>query len=206
MIVNNINEYIGNTPLVKIQNPRGNQAAVVLVVPDNPHYICLDQFKNISNPKAHYQGTGKEIVEDFRRANRKIDAFVAAIGSGGTLTGAGRKIKEEYKDALIIGVQPEGCDILNKKFVPHRIQAIAVGVVTPFLNKKLLDKMCSIRFEEAVYWMKYLACNSGLLVGISSGANIAAAMKIAEELGKNKNVVTVAPDSGRSYLETWTGE
>jgi cysteine synthase A len=167
----------------------------------HPNYIYLNQFKNLSNPKAHYESTADEIVNDFKTENLTVDAFVSSIGSGGTITGVGSKLKQVYTNLRLIGVQPEGCDILRNKFIQHRIQATAVGIVTPFLAKEIIDEMYSVTFEEAVYWMHYMAKHKGVLVGISSGANIAAAKREAKVLGASKNIVTVAPDSGKSYIE-----
>jgi len=168
---------------------------------ENPEYVWLDQFTNLSNTKAHYDNTGREIIEDLR----KVDCFVAGIGSGGTISGVGKRIRENFPSAQIVGVQPEGCDVLNGKGIPHKIEGLAVGVPLRLLDVSLITKMVTVKNEEAIFCSQQLSNREGLLVGISSGANVFAAMKMAEMLGPGKNVVTVAPDSGRNYLGTIVG-
>jgi cysteine synthase A len=155
---------------------------VILVVPDN---------------------YSREKIEILKVALEKVDCFVAGVGTGGTITGVGKRIKEKFPDALIVGVQPMGCDVLNGNATPHRIQGLAIGMLPPVLDVNIVDKVLSIEYEEAVEYMKLLASEEGLLVGISSGANVCAAIKMAKELGAGKTVVTIAPDSGRSYLEVF---
>lgn len=179
---------------------KGNFSHIELmddILYEHPEYICLNQFENPSNPKAHYENTGREILE----ALEKVDCFVAGIGTGGTITGIGKKIKEKFDDAIIVGVQPVGCDVLRGKALPHKIQGLSVGILPPVLDVNIVDTVISVDYEEAVNYMKRFAREEGLFVGISSGANVCAAIKIAEELEEGKIVVTVAPDSGRSYLE-----
>jgi cysteine synthase A len=183
---------------------KGNDSHIEMVkeiIKEHPGYIWLNQFANMSNPKVHYETTGKEIIE----ALEKVDCFVAGVGTGGTITGVGKRIKEKFPDALIVGVQPVGCDVLKGKAIPHRIQGLAIGMLPPILDVNIVDKVVSIKYEEAVEYMKDLASKEGLLTGISSGANVCAAIKMAKELGEGKTVVTVAPDSGRSYLEVFDG-
>lgn len=163
----------------------------------NPDYIMLDQFSNPANPYAHYSETGQEILDVLPN----IDAFVAGIGSGGTISGVGKKIKNHFPNAQIIGVQPEGCDVLKGKAVPHKILAIALGIIPKTLDVNIVDRVVSVQFQEVIELLRQLARQEGILVGISSGANILAATKIAAELGEGKVVVTIAPDSGRSYIE-----
>ncbi|KGX84247.1 PLP-dependent cysteine synthase family protein [Pontibacillus litoralis] len=170
------------------------------IVDENSNYIYLNQFNNISNPEAHYFQTGEEIISDFVQYQNVVDAFVAGIGSGGTLMGVGKKLRTSFSEMNIVGVQPTGCDTLNEEFIPHKIQGIG-AVLTSFVDTKQIDKMVSISYEEALYWMRYMAREMGVLIGISAGANIAASMKLAEEMGGNQNIVTVAPDSGRSYID-----
>ena len=166
---------------------------------EHPEYICLNQFINPSNRKTHYENTGREILE----ALEEVDCFIAGIGTGGTITGVGRKIKEKFPGSIICGVQPVGCDVLKGKAVTHKIQGLSIGILPDVLDKNIVDRVISVEYKEAVHCMKRLAKKEGLLLGISSGANIYAAMKIAKELGEGKKVVTVAPDSGRSYMEVF---
>jgi len=179
----------------------GNDSHIVTakqILKDNPDFVCLDQFSNDSNPSAHYYGTGTEILNQL---SSRIDYFVAGIGCGGTIIGVGRKLKEYFPNVGIIGVQPEGCDILNGKFKPHKIQALAVGVISKFFDKNLINSMMDVTFEESQETLEYLSKTQGIFAGISSGANISAAIKLSREIGNNMNIITVAPDSGRSYLE-----
>lgn len=192
-------EYYG-AQVVLADHRIGNNSHIVTakkIMEENPQLINLNQFSNNSNPKAHYYGTGTEILNQLQN---RIDYFIAGIGSGGTVMGVGKKLKQYIHDVKIIGVQPEGCDILNNVFVPHKIQAIAVGVISDFLDKSIIDSMIDISFEEVQEVRKYLSTNEGLFIGLSSGANIAAAFKLSKSLDNTKNIVTVAPDSGRSYI------
>ncbi len=169
------------------------------IISENPDYVWLNQLLNKNNPIAHYETTANEILNSLPN----VDCFLAGIGSGGTITGIGRKLKEKLPYILVVGVQPEGCNVLEGKAVSHQIQGMAIGILPPVLDVSLVDEMVSIEYEDAVECMKILATKEGLFVGISSGANVQAALKMAKELGEGKVVVTVAPDSGRSYLEVF---
>ncbi|WP_338885868.1 cysteine synthase family protein [Xenorhabdus sp. TH1] len=160
-------------------------------------YICLDQFSNLSNPKAHYLTTGVEIIKQM---NGNIAAFICSIGSGGTIVGVGNRLKEFNENIKIFAVQPKECDILNGIFNPHKIEATAVGMIPDFVNKDKIDGTISIDFDEVQELRKHLCKKEGLFVGISSGANILAALKLSKKYTKENNIITVAPDSGRSYL------
>lgn len=187
---------------------KGNDSHVQKVnemVSEDDQYVYLNQFQNPSNPHAHFVKTGEEIIDDLSRENKKVDVFVAGIGSGGTLIGVGKKLKEVFYELSVIGVQPEGCEVLKEKFVPHKIQGIG-AVLTSFVEPELIDDVLSVRYEEALYWMRYVARNMGILIGISAGANVAAAVRLAKQMTKDKNIVTIAPDSGRSYLDLFVDE
>lgn len=106
---------------------------------------------------------------------------------------------EAFPKAIVLGVQPRGCDILNEKFSPHKLQGIGV-IKSKFLATEIIDDMYTANYNEAIFWMNYIAREMGVLVGISSGVNIAASMYLAEKLGEGKNIVTIAPDSGISYI------
>jgi len=162
----------------------------------NTNYIYVDQTKNPSNSKAHYLGTGQEIL---KQCNRPIDCFVAGIGSGGTITGVGKAIKEKYPSCKIVGVQPYGCDVLQGKAIPHIIQGIAIGKIPDVLDVSIVDEMITITNEEVVKTKALLSKNLGLYLGYSSVANIIGAIHVAKDLGKDKVVVTVSPDGGRNY-------
>lgn len=162
-------------------------------------YINLDQFSNPVNPLSHYLTTGPEIINQLDTV--KVDAFIAGIGSGGTLMGVGKYLKEICNNTKIIGVQPEECDFLNGRFFPHKIEAIAVGLIPPIVDLNMIDKMISVNYEEVMDLRNWLSKKNGLFVGISSGANILAAFKEATNYKKDKIIVTIAPDSGKSYME-----
>lgn len=161
-------------------------------------YISLDQFSNPANPLSHYLTTAPEIINQLN-INR-VDAFIAGIGSGGTLMGVGKYLKEINRHTKIIGVQPEECDFINGKFAPHKIEAISVGIIPPIVDFKMINKMISVNFEEVMELKYWLSKKNGLFVGISSGANILAAFKEAINYTQDKIIVTVAPDSGKSYM------
>lgn len=162
------------------------------------NYISLDQFSNPANPLSHYLTTGPEIINQLKV--RKVDAFVAGIGTSGTLMGVGRYLKGISSDAKVIGVQPSGCDFKNNIFIPHKIEAIAVGFIPPIVNFSLIDHMINVDFNEVMELRSWLSKNKGIFVGVSSGANILASLKEAKKYKKGKIIVTVAPDSGRSYI------
>lgn len=167
---------------------------------ENSEYYHLDQFHNLSNPKAHYIGTGKELLSQL---NGNIHCFVAGIGSGGTMGGVSKRLKEFDPNITIYGVQPDGCDYINNQTVPHKIEAISVGVESIFFKKSILNGMISVKYSEVIELIGWLAKNQGIFVGLSSGANILAAMKVALKYPKGYNIVTVAPDSGKSYLSNF---
>lgn len=162
-------------------------------------YVCLDQFSNPANPMSHYLTTGPEIISKLKI--HKVDAFIAGIGTGGTLMGIGKYLKGINTDTRIIGVQPEGCDFINNIFIPHKIEAIAVGFVPPLVDLNMIDDMISVDYCEVMDLRNWLSRKKGIFVGISSGANILAAFKEASNYPKGKFIVTVAPDSGRSYID-----
>jgi cysteine synthase A len=181
---------------------RGNDSHFVLahqLAEENPQAYFINQLENPANAAAHYIYTGKEIVD----AIGQIDYFIAGIGSGGTISGVGKRIKEAFTKAKVIGVQPQGCDTLNGKAIEHKIHGIAIGMLPAILNKAIIDDMYSITFSEVMNCAVSIAKTHGLFLGISSYANIATAIHYAKEMGKNKTIVTVAPDSGEHYIETY---
>lgn len=169
------------------------------ILAENKNYIMLNQFKNIANPNTHYFSTAEEIFQKIPI----VDCFVAGIGSGGTISGVGKKLKELVPNVAVIGVQPEGCDTLKGEAIPHKIQALALGFSPETLDVNIVDAMVSVSYEEVITCLKRLAKTEGLLLGLSSGANICAAIKVAAKFPNYQNIVTVAPDSGRSYMEVF---
>lgn len=163
-------------------------------------YFMPNQFGNNNNVKAHYETTAVEILEDV---NGEIDSFVAGVGTGGTITGVGRRLKEIKSDTLIVAVQPSKSPVLSGgKPSSHGIQGIGANFVPDILDKAIVDEIISIDEESAYLQAKNLGKYEGILCGISSGANLAAAIIIAKRLGKGKRVVTVLPDTGERYLST----
>ena len=164
---------------------------------ENPNYFLPQQFNNKANPKKHYETTGKEILDDFK----VVDAFVAGVGTGGTIVGVARRLKERSKDTLIVGVEPSTSAVLSgEKPGKHSIQGIGTGFIPENYDVSVIDEIVKISSEEAIEYAKKASHDFGLFVGISSGANIAAAYQIAKKLGKGKIVVTIAPDGGEKYL------
>jgi cysteine synthase len=164
----------------------------------NPSYFMPDQFSNPANPAMHRMTTAPEIIEAL---DGKIDAFVAAVGTGGTITGCGEVFKERNPSVKIIAVEPAGSPVLSGGDPgPHKIQGIGAGFIPKVLNRKILDRVMTVTDDEAYQTAKQLSKQEGLLVGISAGANVFAAQKVAEELGPGKNVVTILCDTGERYI------
>ncbi|MCU1960227.1 cysteine synthase A [Enterococcus faecium] len=167
---------------------------------ENGYFLPL-QFENEANPLVHEKTTGPEIHQAF--GVNGLDAFVAGIGTGGTITGAGRELKRVYPKIELIGVEPAESAILEgKEAGPHKIQGIGTGFVPKTLDTSVYDKVLSISGDEARETAREVGRKEGILVGISSGAAIAAALKVAKELGKGKKVLAVVPDNGERYLST----
>ncbi|MFB3137253.1 MAG: cysteine synthase A [Nitrospirales bacterium] len=168
------------------------------IVAQNPDYYMPNQFSNPANPAIHRKTTAPEIWEALEG---KIDAFVAAVGTGGTITGCGEVFKDQSPSIKIIAVEPAGSPVLSGgEPGPHKIQGIGAGFIPQVLNRSILDRVITVTDEDAYQTTKLLAKKEGLLVGISTGANVFAARQVAEELGPGKNVVTVLCDTGERYL------
>ncbi|PHH96661.1 cysteine synthase A [Fusobacterium nucleatum] len=164
---------------------------------ENLNYFLPQQFNNKANPEKHYETTGKELLDDFK----VIDAFVAGVGTGGTIVGVAKRLKERSKDTKVIGVEPSTSAVLSgEKPGKHSIQGIGTGFIPKNYDASVVDEIVKISSEEAFEYAKKASHDFGLFVGISSGANIAAAYQVAKKLGKGKIVVTLAPDGGEKYL------
>ena len=167
---------------------------------DNPRVFIPQQFENPANPMVHRHHTGLEILEQV--AN-KIDGFCSGIGTGGTITGIGEVLKAQNPDITIWAVEPENAAILAGGTIgTHNQMGIGDGVIPKVLNQSIYEDICIITDEEAIQTSKDLARLEGLMCGISSGTNVAAAKKLAKKLGKGKIVVTVLPDTAERYFST----
>ena len=164
----------------------------------NPSYYMPDQFSNPANPEIHRQTTAIEIWDAMEG---RIDAFVAGVGTGGTITGVGEVLKSRLPEVQIIAVEPTGSAVLSGNDPgPHKIQGIGAGFIPKVLNQGIIDRIITVTDEESYRIAKRLAKEEGLLMGISSGANVLAAQKVAKALGPGKQVVTVLPDTGERYI------
>ncbi len=159
------------------------------------------QFDNPANPDVHRETTGPEIIRDFESEGRNADAFVAGIGTGGTITGAGERLKQWNPEIQVVGVEPAGSPVLSGgKPGPHKIQGIGAGFRPKVLNMDIVDEIIRVSNEDAMETARQLAKKEGILAGISSGANLWAAVQVARRMGKGKNVIVVLPDTGERYL------
>lgn len=164
-------------------------------------YFEPQQFENPANPRVHELTTGPELVEQFE--GRTIDAFLAGVGTGGTLSGAGKVLKEKYPDIQIVAIEPEDSPVLSGgEPGPHKLQGLGAGFVPGTLNTEIYDEIIKVGNEVAMETSRRVAKEEGILGGISSGAAIYAAIQKAKELGKGKTVVTVLPSNGERYLST----
>ena len=163
-------------------------------------YFIPQQFKNQSNPEIHRLTTGPEIIEQM---GDQLDAYIAGIGTGGTITGAGEVLKEAYKDIKIYAVEPADSPVLSGgKPGPHKIQGIGAGFVPETLDVEVYDEIIQVKTEQAFEYARRVAKEEGILVGISSGAVIYAATEVAKKLGKGKKVLVIIPSNGERYLST----
>ena len=163
---------------------------------ENTNYISLKQFENEYNPLAHYETTGVEIYNQVK----DIDIFVCGVGTGGTISGVGKYLKEKNPNIKVVAVEPEGSPVISKnKKGSHKIQGIGAGFIPKNYNKNVVDEVMTITDEESYEGVRIMAQKEGILVGISSGANIYAALKLCE-MYPNKKIVTVAPDGIDKYM------
>ncbi len=171
------------------------------LVAEHPNSFMPQQFKNPANPEAHRKTTANEIWVD---TDGKVDAFVAGIGTGGTITGCGQVFKEKNKDVQIVGVEPEDSPVLSGgKPGPHKIQGIGAGFVPDILDKSVIDEIVKVSNSNAMTTSRQLAAKEGILVGISSGANMWAALQVAKRPeNKGKTIVVILCDIGDRYIST----
>ena len=164
----------------------------------HPDYFMPQQFQNPANPQVHRETTALEILD---ATDGQLHAFVAGIGTGGTITGVGEILKEKLPEILIVGVEPARSPVLSGgKARPHGIQGIGASFVPGVLNQRIIDEIIQVRDEDAYAFARRLIREEGLLVGVSAGAAVFGASDVALRLGRNKVVVTVLPDTGERYL------
>lgn len=163
--------------------------------------IILQQFNNKANPEAHYNTTAEEIWTD---TDGQTDIFIACVGTGGTISGVGKKLKEKNSKIKIIAVEPDSSAVISgEKAGPHKIQGIGAGFIPNTLDTKIIDRVVRVKDEDAMSNGRELAIKEGILCGISSGAALHAAIKVSqEEENVNKNIVVLLPDTGERYLST----
>ncbi len=181
-----------------IEGMSGAVYAAQELINENPRYFMPQQFENPANPEVHRRTTAREILA---ATGGKIDAFVAGVGTGGTITGVGEVLKEQDSDILVVAVEPARSPVLQGGHGGvHAIQGIGASFVPGILNREVVDEIISVGDEDAIAMSRRLTHDEGLLVGISAGANVFAALKVAKRLGRGKRVVTVLPDTGERYL------
>lgn len=185
--------------LVLTEGNRGMKGAIEKATEMvNEHgYFMPQQFENVANPEKHYATTAEEIYEDIN----DLDVLVAGVGTGGTITGIGKNLKEKIKDIEIVAVEPSNSQVISGKSPgPHKIQGIGAGFVPQNYKKEYVDKVVAVSDEDAIKTAVDFAKSEGILVGISSGAAVYAAIEIAKKLGKGKKVLAIAPDGGEKYI------
>ncbi len=189
--------------LILTEGKKGMKGAVEKAeeIKQEKGYFQPGQFINPANPETHRKTTAKEILKQVP----DIDAFVAGVGTGGTVTGVGEVLKKEIKNkqVLIVAVEPEDSPVLSGgEPGPHKIQGIGAGFIPEVLNKKIIDKVIKVKNEDAFSTSRNLAREEGIFAGISSGAAVWASLQIAKDLSKGKKIVVILPDTGERYLST----
>lgn len=183
------------------QGMKGAIAKAKELQESTPNSLIPSQFTNLENPQAHYETTGPELWE---QTDGEIDIFVAGVGTGGTISGTGKYLKEKNPNIKIVAVEPEGSPVLSQgKAGPHGIQGIGAGFVPDTLNTKIYDEIITVTNENAYNTGRAIAQKEGLLVGISSGASVYAAIQLAKRPeNEGKRIVALMPDTGERYLST----
>ncbi|MCM8711110.1 cysteine synthase A [Clostridium sp. SYSU_GA19001] len=186
--------------LVLTEGAKGMKGAIAKaqeIAEKEKGFYIPQQFMNEANPNKHYATTAEEIIKDIS----DLDMFVAGVGTGGTISGVGKRLKELKKDIQVVAVEPEKSPVISGgQPGPHKIQGIGAGFIPDIYDKDVVDRVLTASEEEAFEAARLVAKKEGILIGISSGANVSIALKLAKELGKGKKIVTVAPDGGEKYL------
>ena len=188
--------------LILTEGAKGMKGAIEeaeRIASENSNYFLPQQFNNYANPKKHYETTAEEILSDFTN----LDAFIAGVGTSGTIVGVGKKLKEHFPDIKIVAVEPEASHVLSGGAPgKHVIQGIGAGFIPKIYDKDIIDEIIQISNDQSFEFGNKMSKEEGLFLGISSGAAIAAAYEIAKRLGKGKNILVVSPDGGEKYLST----
>ncbi len=184
---------------------KGAIAKAEQIVKENPGSFMPQQFENPSNPACHRATTAEEI---WRDTDGKVDVFVAGVGTGGTLTGVGEVLKKRNPDVEIVAVEPSDSAVLSGEAPgPHKLQGIGAGFIPKIMNMILLDRIVKVKAEDAGETARQAARHEGLLIGISSGAALFAALQLSQQPAyKGKRIVVLLPDSGERYLSSWLFE
>ena len=183
----------------RIEGMTGAVRAAEELLRQHPDYFMPQQFENPANPEIHRRTTAQEILQAL--GETPVDAFVAGVGTGGTITGVGQVLKRGRADTLVVAVEPALSPVLGGgRARPHGIQGIGASFVPAVFDRSVVDEIMTVEDEEAMHMTLRLTREEGLLVGISAGANVHAARTIAQRLGPGRTVVTVLPDTGERYL------
>lgn len=184
---------------------KGAIDAAEKLVKESPGSFMPSQFTNPANPQAHRENTAVEIFND---TDGKVDILVAGVGTGGTITGTGEALKEKKSSVKVVAVEPQESAVLSgEKAGPHKIQGIGAGFIPEVVNSDIIDEVVKVSSNDAASMARTLAKEEGLLVGISSGAAVVAARKIAKKKeNEGKTIIVILPDSGERYLSTWLFE
>lgn len=186
--------------LVLTEGAKGMKGAIEKaeqIIASGDKYFMPQQFLNLANAENHYKTTAEEIFKDIP----DIDVFIAGVGTGGTISGVGKNLKEKNNKIEVIGVEPKKSPVLSGGVPgPHKIQGIGAGFVPKIYNASVVDKILTIADEEAFEGARKVAKEDGILIGISSGANVYAALKLAKEIGPGKKILTIAADGGEKYI------
>jgi len=195
-------EFLG-AELVLTPGEKGMVGAVMHAqnLSEDPAYFMPMQFANKANPDMHRKTTAQEILHDMQ--DLTLDFFVVGVGTGGTITGVGEVLKEHYPELRVVAVEPADSPVLSDEPPgPHHIQGIGAGFIPDILNLQVIDEVIKVDNENALNMSKRLSREEGIIAGISSGANVWAAVEVAKRAGKGKTVLTFLPDTGERYLST----
>jgi cysteine synthase A len=199
-LMTNLGAELCLTP--KAEGFEGAVARAAKIAESDHRYFLTNQFSNPDNTMAHYTTTGKEILQQM--GTKPIDAFVAGVGTGGTLMGVGKALREKHPKLRLVAVEPEEAAILSgsKDLHDHKITGIGDGFIPEIMNMNQVDEIVAIKSDDAVEMAKQLSRNLGLMVGVSSGANVLASIEVLDRIGRDKNLVTLLPDRTERYFST----